>query len=194
MRVTRHARGLATATLTLAALGLSAGIATAASDQGTAELFPNPAKPGNAVAVNTTFCEGDTAANGNATSVGGGTFLLEPGTRPEVLIGQFTVPNDARVGSYQVTVTCSDDSQAVGTLRVAQTDSTTSPQPTATPTTTTTTTSPSTTASPSGGVSGGIGGPGGNTTAVVAGTSAVVVAVAAGGFWVLRRRNAAGDH
>jgi hypothetical protein len=189
MRVTRHIRGLATATLTLAALGLSAGIATA-GDQGSAELFPNPARPGDAVAVNTSFCEGDDSATGDATSLRAGTFLLEPGTHPEVLIGQFTVPVTSRAGDYAVDVTCASGGKATGTLRVVQADSTTTPTPTRT-----VTPSPSASASPSGGVRGGIGGPDdGNTAAVLAGTSAVLIAVAAGGVWVLRRRNSTGGH
>lgn len=188
MRVNRHIRGLATATLTLAALGVSAGIATA-GDQGTAELFPNPARPGDAVAVNTAFCEGDDSATGNATTLNAGTFLLEPGTHPEVLIGQFTVPVGTDAGDYAINVRCASGGLATGTLRVVQAGSTTSPTPTPTGSG-----GASPTATPSGGVRGGIGGPGDNTPAVLAGTSAVLVAVAAGGVWVLRRRRSAGDH
>jgi hypothetical protein len=192
MRVTRHIRGFATATLTLAALGVTAGIATA-GEQGTAELFPNPARPGDAVAVNTAFCEGDDSATGDATTLGAGTFLLEPGTHPEVLIGQFTVPIGTRAGDYAVNVRCAGGGLAVATLRVVEADSTSSPAVTSTSTTTSTATATAS-ASPSGGVQGGIGGPGDNTPVVLAGTSAVLIAVAAGGVWVLRRRNSAGDH
>ncbi|MFX4294678.1 hypothetical protein [Streptomyces bohaiensis] len=197
MRLTRHGRGLATATAVLISLGLATGAAHA-QDDGTVELFPNPAHPGDAVAVNTADCDGDDTARGDATTVGGGTFTLRPGVQPEILVGGFTVPSRATAGDYGIGVTCANGDVITGTLRVVQAGSTTSPtaSPTSTPTATASpTATPTTTASPtapSGGVSGGVGGPDG-TVGVIAGSAAVLFAVGAGSAWVLRRRAASAD-
>ncbi|WP_165989922.1 hypothetical protein [Streptomyces sp. YIM 98790] len=166
--------------MTTAALVLSAGIASA-GDFGEAELFPNQARPGDAVAVTTDHCQNDTTATGDATSLGAGTFTLRSTSDGRGLIGQFTVPAGTRVGNYGIAVSCATGNRiATGTLRVVQTSSTS----TATATTTT---------SPSGSVSGGVGGSGQDRTALIAGTSAALIAAAAGGVWLIRRRNAGGE-
>ncbi|SFD55359.1 hypothetical protein [Streptomyces aidingensis] len=178
----RAPRALAPATLTTAAtaaaLVLSAGIASA-GDFGEAELFPNQARPGDSVAVTTDYCQDDTSATGDATSVGVGTFTLSPTTDSSGLIGQFTVPANTAVGNYGIAVSCATGNRiATATLRVVQTSST------ATATTTT---------SPSGSVSGGVGGSGQDRTALIAGTSAALVAAAAGAVWLIRRRSAGSE-
>lgn len=186
MRATRPCRALATATVTLAAMGLAVGPASAVN--GDVEFFPNPARPGNGVAVNTTFCSGDDSATGNASALGAGTFSLGPSTLEEVLVGQFTVPSDAAVGSYDVTVACATGGRVTtGTLRVVEASATTSPTATATATRTVTST-------PTGTVSGGFGGSDDGSTAVIAGISAVILAATAAGVWVVRRRSGAGQH
>ncbi|MBB0233098.1 hypothetical protein, partial [Streptomyces calidiresistens] len=123
----RAPRTLAGVVLALSATGLSGGAASAAPT-GDAELFPTPARPGDAVAVSTSFCTGDTTATGDATAVGAGEFTLAPSTQTDALIGQFTVPSGATAGNYTIAVSCATGGRlATGVLRVVQAASTATP-------------------------------------------------------------------
>ncbi|MDB1086689.1 hypothetical protein PJ985_03790 [Streptomyces sp. ACA25] len=203
----RAPRTLAAGALGLTFLGPSIGPALA-QDFGTVDLYPDPALPGDVVAVKTAFCEGDLKAEGTAVAVGAGTFALGSASRPDVLTGQFRVPVHAAAGDYGIGVTCSDGALATGTLRVAaapDTPATTAAPPTGAPAPASAHPAPHADAAPgpaaeqepddppatpSGSVRGGAEGAGDRETALLAGGSALLAAAAIGGVWVLRRRHA----
>ncbi|MDJ0383867.1 hypothetical protein [Streptomyces sp. G-G2] len=137
----------------------------AAGDFAPLEIWPKSAAPGTTVTVNTPACGRSGRAEGDASTVGGGRFTLVPGTRKEVVVGQFQVARDTPPGAYGIGVTCEDGKFATGDLVVAE-------------------------HGPQGHVRTGVGG-GTTTTAdptkIAAGAAALAVA-AVGGTWLLRRR------
>ncbi|MEU9700349.1 sortase [Streptomyces sp. NPDC047981] len=100
MRVARTGVQLA---LALSTLALSAPAAVADSS-GNAWVNPWKASPGSTVTVSTTACGAETYGKG-ASEVAG-TFHLLPGDRKGVLVGEFTLPADARSGTDTVTLKC----------------------------------------------------------------------------------------
>ncbi|MGW0391711.1 hypothetical protein ACWDYJ_12605 [Streptomyces sp. NPDC003042] len=137
----------------------------AAGDFAPLEVWPKSATPGTTVTVNTTACGPGSHAEGDATTVGGGRFKLVPGTRKEVVVGQFQVGHTTRPGTYGIGVTCANGKFATGDLVVTE-------------------------RGPQGHVRTGVGG--GTTTtadpAKIAAGAAVLAVAAAGGTWLLRRR------
>ncbi|WP_338693436.1 hypothetical protein V2W30_03035 [Streptomyces sp. Q6] len=85
---------------------------------GTLELVPASARPGTTVTANTTGCEGDTEATGDASGLGAGDFPLRTGTHQGDLVGQFQVPSGARPGTYPISVSCENGTVVRQTLKV----------------------------------------------------------------------------
>ncbi|WP_239515945.1 MULTISPECIES: hypothetical protein [unclassified Streptomyces] len=139
----------------------------AAGDFAPLEVWPKSASPGTTVTVNTSACGRASHAEGDATTVGGGRFKLTPGTRKEVVVGQFQVSRGTPPGTYGIGATCANGKFATGDLIVTEHDR-----------------------GPQGHVRTGVGG--GTTTtadpAKIAAGAAVLAATAAGGIWLLRRR------
>ncbi|RSS79818.1 hypothetical protein EF918_15945 [Streptomyces sp. WAC06614] len=148
----------------VAAADFGAGI-FAPGDFAKLEVWPRSAAPGATVTANTAACGGHGTADGDATMVGGGRFRLAPGTRKEVVTGQFKVGRGTRPGTYEIGATCADGRFATGDLVVTE-------------------------HGPQGHVRTGVGG--GTKTAAdparVAAGAAVLAATAVGGTWLLRRR------
>ncbi|GAA0471933.1 hypothetical protein ACFQ2B_12610 [Streptomyces stramineus] len=165
----RTARVLTGTALTIAALGLASAPAFA-GDFGTLEVSPNPAQPGTQVTVNTKACGPGGSGTGDASAVGGpASFPLKPGTHKEVVVGQFTVPEKAKAGTYGIGVKCKNGKEATGDLVV--------------------TSRGGPTVHPSGGMKTGVGSTSDNSgmVEIVAG-AAVLATAAVGGTWFLRRR------
>ncbi|MEK9521064.1 sortase [Streptomyces sp. NPDC087908] len=99
----RLARTVPPLALVLGALVLSAPSAVAAPG-GDARVNPGKAAPGSTVTVTTTACGKETYGKGE--SVAGGKFHLLPGDRAGVLVGTFTLPQDAASGTDTVTLKC----------------------------------------------------------------------------------------
>ncbi|MFG2866815.1 hypothetical protein [Streptomyces sp. NPDC048338] len=164
MRTT--ARLLTGTALAVAAIGAFAAPAAYAENSGhheTLEVFPSPASPGTTVTVNTLACGKHGHGVGDAQSLGAGDFQLKPSTHKEVVVGQFTVPEHAKPGSYGISVACDNGKTARGELVVKH-------------------------KSPSGHVQTGVGGSVGPDTAQITAGVAVLAAAAVGGTWLLRRR------
>ncbi|MFI5984943.1 hypothetical protein ACIBEA_29245 [Streptomyces sp. NPDC051555] len=129
------------------------------------EVWPKSAVAGTTVTVNTSACGRGSHAEGDASTVGGGRFKLAPGTRAEVVVGQFQVSRDTSPGTYEIGATCADGKFATGDLVVTE-------------------------HGPQGHVRTGVGG--GTTTTVdptkIAAGAAVLAVTAVGGTWFLRRR------
>ncbi|WP_168714157.1 hypothetical protein [Streptomyces sp. A1136] len=137
----------------------------APGDFATLEVWPKSASPGVTVTVNTSACGPSGRAEGDATTVGGGRFKLSPGTRKEVVTGQFQVARDLRPGTYDIGATCANGKFATGDLTITD-------------------------RGPQGHVRTGVGGGTTTTTdpAKVTAGAALLAAVAVGGTWLLRRR------
>lgn len=178
----RTGRPLTAAAFALALTGL--GAAPAAAVQGGLEVYPATAAPGTAVTVDTTACGPQGPANGDARTVGGGTFTLVPAPDADNATGRFTVPSTAQPGTYEIVAKCAGGTRVTGDLIV-------SPARTGTVTGTesgtdsgATTTAPV----PKGHVKTGVGGAlGPDPVQTAAGVAALAVA-AAGGTWLLHRR------
>ncbi|MGW1508737.1 hypothetical protein [Streptomyces sp. NPDC002394] len=127
------------------------------------EVFPSSASPGETVTVNTLACGKHGHGVGDANSLGAGEFQLNPSTHKEVVVGQFTVPEHVKAGSYWISVACDNGKTARGDLTVKH-------------------------RGPSGHVQTGVGGSVGPDTAQVTAGAAVLAAAAVGGVLVLRRR------
>ncbi|WP_171166856.1 hypothetical protein [Streptomyces sp. I05A-00742] len=172
----RTARVLAGAVLTIAVAGLPIAPAFA-GDFDKLEIEPGTASPGATVTVSTLACGKHGVGTGDASAVGGpSAFELKPGTHKELVVGQFTVPEAAKAGTYGIGVKCKNGKEATGDLVV----STGSPAPT----------KPGKPAEPpKGGMKTGAGGTseGSGTPEIIAG-AAVLGAAAIGGTWFLRRR------
>ncbi|GHH33564.1 hypothetical protein [Streptomyces candidus] len=180
----RPARTALVTAVAALALGAAVGGSAYAEDTGPAMLEFNPptVSPGTVVTVNTTACGPGTKGTGDASSLGLGDFVMEPGTHKEVLVGQFTVPPGTAQGDYGVTVDCVDGiGAATGDLWVTGgTGPSTGPSHTVHPTAPTAPTGHVRT-----GVGGGTSAPG--TSQIAAGV-ALLAASAVGGTWLLRRR------
>ncbi|MEU4270851.1 sortase [Streptomyces sp. NPDC026092] len=100
MRLARTGIQLA---LVLSTLALSAPAAVAAPT-GDAWVNPRKATPGSTVTVTTTACGNETYGKGESEVAG--QFHLLPGNRKGVLVGEFTLPWDARSGTDTVTLKC----------------------------------------------------------------------------------------
>ncbi|MFJ4198595.1 hypothetical protein ACIP2Y_03045 [Streptomyces sviceus] len=160
--------------LAVAAAGLVCAPAYAGDTDGL-EVFPSSVVPGGQVTVNTAACGDDgTAAAGDASAVGAGSFTLAPSTHDGDAIGQFRVPPSAQPGTYEIAATCAESGRRVtGDLVVTLTSQR---QP----------------VHPRGSVKTGVGGAlGPDPVQTAAGVAALAVA-AAGGTWLLHRR-ARGD-
>ncbi|MFE0704734.1 hypothetical protein [Streptomyces sp. NPDC058872] len=151
--------------LAVAAIGAFAAPAAHANNQNhePLEIYPSSASPGTTVTVNTLACGKHGHGVGDANSLGAGEFQLNPSTHKEVVVGQFTVPEHAKAGSYWISVACDNGKTARGELTVKH-------------------------RSPSGHVPTGVGGSIGPDTAQVTAGVAVLAAAAVGGAWLLRRR------
>jgi hypothetical protein len=160
MRTT--ARLLTGIAMALATTGLATHGAYA-SDFGELEVYPSPATPGTKITVNTTACGKNGHGVGDARSLGAGEFKLWPGTHKEVAVGQFTVPEDTRPGTYGIEVRCKNGKEATGDLEVRHRE-------------------------PSGHVRTGVGGSVGPDTTQIAAGAAILTAAAVGGTLLLRRR------
>ncbi len=119
--------------------------------------------PGTTVTVNTLACGKNGRGVGDANALGAGDFHLKPSTHKEIVVGQFTVPEHARAGTYGISVACDNGKTARGDLTVTH-------------------------RRPSGHVQTGVGGSVGPDTTQVAAGAAVLAAAAVGGAWLLRRR------
>ncbi|KOX30838.1 MULTISPECIES: hypothetical protein [unclassified Streptomyces] len=151
--------------LTVAAIGAFAVPAAHAGEEwnGSLEIYPSSASPGTTVTVNTLACGKNGRGVGDANSLGAGDFHLRPSTHKEVVVGQFTVPQHARAGTYGISVACDNGKTARGDLTVTH-------------------------RRPSGHVQTGVGGSVGPDTTQVAAGAAVLAATAVGGALFLRRR------
>ena len=164
MRTTaRLLTGTALAVAAIGAFAAPAAYAENSDHHGTLEVFPSPASPGTTVTVNTLACGKHGHGVGDAQSLGAGDFQLKPSTHKEVVVGQFTVPEHAKPGSYGIGVACDNGKTARGELVVKH-------------------------KSPSGHVQTGVGGSVGPDTAQITAGVAVLAAAAVGGTWLLRRR------
>ncbi|MEU6877153.1 hypothetical protein [Streptomyces sp. NPDC046712] len=161
MRTT--ARLLTGTALTAAAIGAFAAPAAYAGYSESLEVYPSSATPGTTVTVNTLACGKHGHGIGDANSLGAGEFELNPSTHKEVVVGQFTVPQHAKPGTFGISVACDNGKTARGELVVKH-------------------------RSPSGHVKTGVGGSVGPDTAQVTAGVAVLAAAAVGGTWLLRRR------
>ncbi|MFF3320360.1 hypothetical protein ACFYV5_33345 [Streptomyces sp. NPDC003035] len=161
MRTT--ARLLTGTALTVAAIGAFAAPAAYAGNSEALEVYPSSATPGTTVTVNTLACGKNGHGIGDADSLGAGEFRLNPSTHKEVVVGQFTVPQHAKAGTYGISVACDNGKTARGELVVRH-------------------------KVPSGHVKTGVGGSVGPDTAQVTAGAAVLAAAAVGGTWLLRRR------
>ncbi|MEW2395842.1 hypothetical protein [Streptomyces sp. NPDC046862] len=146
------------------------GAGTAATGAERLEVNPDSVVPGAEVTVGTVACGADGTAQGDASSVGAGTFTLVPGTPPGNATGRFTVPPSAHPGTYEIVVRCSEDgAEVAGDLVV-------------------TLTAAGERTHPRGSVKTGVGGAlGPDPVQTAAGVTALAVA-AAGGTWLLHRR------
>ncbi|MFF8604796.1 hypothetical protein ACF06X_02555 [Streptomyces sp. NPDC015346] len=161
MRTTaRLLTGTALAVVSIGAFGASAAHA---GNSEALEVYPSTATPGTTVTVNTLACGSRGHGVGDAQSLGAGEFRLNPSTHKEVVVGQFTVPQHARPGTYGISVACDNGKTARGDLVVKH-------------------------KGPSGHVQTGVGGSVGPDTAQVTAGAAVLAAAAVGGTWLLRRR------
>ncbi|MEU9298360.1 hypothetical protein ACFY8P_05610 [Streptomyces sp. NPDC012693] len=149
--------------LTVAAIGALAAPAAFAGNSESLEVYPSEASPGTTVTVNTLACGKHGRGVGDANSLGAGEFHLSSSTHKEVVVGQFTVPEHARAGTYSISVACDNGKTARGDLTVKH-------------------------RRPSGHVQTGVGGSVGPDTAQVTAGVAVLAAAAVGGVWLLRRR------
>ncbi|MFF4171920.1 hypothetical protein [Streptomyces sp. NPDC001744] len=169
MRTT--ARLFTATALTIAAIGAFAVPAAHAGEEWNEsggrheplEIYPAAAAPGTTVTVNTAACGKHGHGVGNTDGLGAGEFRLSPSTHKEVVVGQFTVPEHARPGTYRIGVVCDNGKRARGDLSVTH-------------------------RRPSGHVQTGVGGSVGPDTAQVTAGVAVLAAAAVGGVWLLRRR------
>lgn len=162
MRTT--ARLLTGTALTVAAIGALGSPAAYAGDSESLEVSPSSASPGTTITVNTLACGKNGRGVGDAQSLGAGDFHLNPSTHKEVVVGQFTVPEHAKPGTYWISVACDNGRTARGELVVKHKDR------------------------PSGHVRTGVGGSVGPDTTQIAAGAAVLAAAAVGGTWLLRRR------
>ncbi|MFF8279189.1 hypothetical protein ACF05T_24205 [Streptomyces lateritius] len=161
MRTT--ARLLTGTALAVVSIGALAAPAAHAGNSEALEVYPSTATPGTVVTVNTLACGSRGRGIGDAQSLGAGDFQLRPSTHKEVVVGQFTVPQHARPGTYGISVACDNGKTARGDLVVKH-------------------------KGPSGHVQTGVGGSVGPDTAQVTAGAAVLAAAAVGGAWLLRRR------
>ncbi|MFJ3584924.1 hypothetical protein ACIPPS_22230 [Streptomyces sp. NPDC090127] len=161
MRTT--ARLLTGTALTVAAIGALGAPAAYAGDSEALEVYPSSASPGTTITVNTLACGKHGHGVGDAQSLGAGDFQLNPSTHKEVVVGQFTVPEHAKAGTYGIAVACDNGKTARGELVVKH-------------------------KGPSGHVRTGVGGSVGPDTTQIAAGAAVLAAAAVGGTWLLRRR------
>ncbi|MCC3772935.1 hypothetical protein [Streptomyces sp. UNOC14_S4] len=194
----RTARVLTGGALTVTALGL-AGASALAGDFGKLEVNPSPAQPATQVTVNTTACGMDGTGTGDASAVGGpASFPLRPATHKEVVVGQFTVPDKAKPGTYGIGVKCHNGKEATGDLTVSSGSGTGTGAGPGTGINTSTAPSPAMsgagtptgmTKPPKGGVKTGVGSTSENSglPEIMAG-AALLATAAAGGTWYLRRR------
>ncbi|GAA3921837.1 hypothetical protein GCM10022244_33840 [Streptomyces gulbargensis] len=157
------ARLLTGTAVSVAAIGVFTAPLAHAGDFETLEVYPSSASPGTTVTVNTTACGKHGRGVGDANSLGAGEFQLNPSTHKEVVVGQFTVPQHTKPGTYGISVACDNGKTARGDLTVKH-------RP------------------PSGHVPSGVGGSIGPDTAQVTAGAAVLAAAAVGGAWLLRRR------
>ncbi|MBT2368224.1 hypothetical protein J7E88_23600 [Streptomyces sp. ISL-10] len=160
MRTT--ARLLTGAALVIAAIGIAAP-ATFAGDSGSLEIHPSAAAPGDTVTVSTQACGKNGRGTGDARALGADEFKLWPGTHKELAVGQFTVPDEARPGTYEIGVQCKNGKKATGDVTIRH-------------------------HGPSGHVRTGVGGSVGPDSAQIAAGAAVLAAAAVGGTLLLRRR------
>ncbi|MPY64046.1 hypothetical protein FNH08_44890 [Streptomyces spongiae] len=171
MHASRLPAGIA---LAVAAAALAAapayGTETPATGTGRLKVHPGSAVPGAEVTVSTVACDADGTAEGDASSVGAGTFTLAPGTPPRNATGRFRVPPSAQPGTYEIVARCSKDgTEVAGDLVV-------------------TLTAAGERTHPRGSVKTGVGGAlGPDPVQTAAGVAALAVA-AAGGTWLLHRR------
>ncbi|MEU7296028.1 hypothetical protein [Streptomyces exfoliatus] len=149
--------------LTVAAIGAFAVPPAYAGNSETLEIYPSEATPGTTVTVNTLACGKHGRGVGDANSLGAGEFHLNPSTHKEVVVGQFTVPEHVKPGTYGISVACDNGKTARGDLIVKH-------------------------RRPSGHVQTGVGGSVGPDTAQVTAGAAVLAAAAVGGVLLLRRR------
>lgn len=157
------ARPLTGTVLSVVAIGALAAPTAYAGDYQTLEVYPSSATPGTTVTVNTLACGPKGHGIGDAQSLGAGEFRLNPSTHKEVVVGQFTVPQHAKPGTYGISVACDNGKTARGDLVVKH-------------------------RGPSGHVKTGVGGSVGPDTAQITAGAAVLAAAAVGGTWLLRRR------
>ncbi|MFF8847382.1 hypothetical protein ACF08N_32510 [Streptomyces sp. NPDC015127] len=146
----------------IASIGLATPTALA-GDFGTLELHPSTAAPGDTVTVSTQACGKNGRGTGDARALGAGEFKLWPGTHKELAVGQFTVPETVRPGTYGIGVVCKNGKEASGDVTIRH-------------------------HGPSGHVKTGIGGSVGPDLTQIAAGTAVIAAAAVGGTLLLRRR------
>ncbi|MGW0702633.1 hypothetical protein ACWD0A_25640 [Streptomyces sp. NPDC002867] len=158
----RIARLMTGSALVIASTGLGSP-ASFAGDSGSLEVHPSAAEPGGTVTVSTEACGKNGRGTGDARDLGAGEFKLSPGTHKELAVGQFTVPDDTRPGTYEIGVLCKDGKEAHGDVTIRH-------------------------GGPSGHVRTGVGGSVGPDTTQIAAGTAVIAAAAVGGTLLLRRR------
>ncbi|MFF4396703.1 hypothetical protein [Streptomyces sp. NPDC001480] len=183
----RTARLLTGTALAAATAGLAGTPAYAGNTTGL-DVYPSTVAPGDTVTVNTAACGGRGAAAGDATAVGGGTFMLAPSTHEGEAIGQFRVPPSAQQGTYEIVARCAEGSTAgkTGAAGAAEDGKRVAGDLVVTLATA------RDQLQPHGSVKTGVGGAlGPDPTHTTAGVAALAVA-AAGGTWLLHRR-ARGD-
>lgn len=167
----RLVTGTAAAAVTV--LALTAAPSAYAGDLGRLEITPATASPGTKVTVNTTACAPKGTGIGDANDLDAGDFELRPGTHKEDAVGQFTVPQGTKPGTYTIGVSCDNGKEASGDLEVtAGSSGWPKPEPDR----------------PSGHVKTGVGGSVRPDTAQIAAGAGVLVAAAVGGALLLRRR------
>ncbi|MEU3334605.1 hypothetical protein ACWCQ1_18510 [Streptomyces sp. NPDC002144] len=170
----RTARLLTGTALAVVAAGFVAAPAYGDDGGGSLEVYPSSVVPGAEVSVNTSACENEGTAAGDASAVGAGAFTLAPSAHEGEAIGQFRVPESAQQGTYEIVAECAEGGRQVsGDLVV-------------------TLSAPRGQVQPRGSVKTGVGGVmGPDPVQTAAGVAALAVA-AAGGTWLLHRR-ARGD-
>ncbi|MEU3299440.1 MULTISPECIES: hypothetical protein [unclassified Streptomyces] len=156
----RTARLLAGSALAMVALGISAPAAVAEGSE--VSVSPEVGYPGSTITVSTSICASDATYAKGQSEAGGQINLVESGREGE-LEGNFTVPANAKEGTYAITVKCPPGVRVDTEFEVAR--------------------------RPSGAVSGGFGGADGLNGTEVAIGAALILTAAAGGLLTMRRRH-----
>ncbi|UED82791.1 hypothetical protein [Streptomyces profundus] len=181
--MSRLRTALAAAGLSATLVGTGAQGALAADDQAPAQIVdfgysvsPGTVRPGGAVDLTVTGC-----TDFEATAESPVFDLVVLGIPGELQSARTTVDTDARRGAqYDVIFSCGDQTAAA---RLAISEATTTPTPSATPTVAGTST-----AKPSLGAQAGVGGSQSGTAPMVLAGAGLTIAAVAGGAMLVRRR------